>query len=114
MSNFTLWSTSELLVLFEAIQHCQKTNQNDWECVSTLMKQTMNETGMQMTEKYNGFGCAAQYNSFDIKHRDDAARKEMTIVDYAIAHLRKERIRELEVEIREREAHIFELKNSLF
>ena len=113
MSTFTTWTTSELLVLFESIQFCQKTKRNDWECVSNLVKQTMEETGMLMVEKYNGYGCASQYNEFDIQHKEDAMKKDMSIVDFAVSYFRQLRVIELEKEIREREAHIAELKSQL-
>ncbi|BFU18236.1 hypothetical protein EHI8A_026490 [Entamoeba histolytica HM-1:IMSS-B] len=111
MSAFTKWTTSELLVLFEAIQYCQRTNQDDWEYVSDLVKRTMSETGMTMNEKYNKYGCASQYNEFEIQYRELATDK--SIVDFAVNFLREKRVAELEKEIREREAHINELKSHL-
>ncbi|EDR27327.1 hypothetical protein EDI_276280 [Entamoeba dispar SAW760] len=111
MSAFTKWTTSELLVLFEAIQYCQRTNQDDWEYVSNLVKRTMSETGMTMNEKYNKYGCASQYNEFEIQYRTLASDK--SIVDFAVNFLREKRVAELEKEIREREAHINELKSHL-
>lgn len=113
MSTFTTWTTSELLVLFEAIQFCQKTKQNDWEYVSELVKTTMKETGLQMVEKYNGYGCASQYNLFDVNHKEDAQKKNVSIVDFAVDYYRQIRVMELEREIREREARVAELKSQL-
>ena len=113
MSAFTKWTTSELLVLFEAIQYCQKAKQNEWEYVSKLVKSTMSETGMTMNEKYNGYGCASQYNEFEMKYKDKAKDQDISIVDFAVDFLRQTRIVELEKEIRERETHINELKSHL-
>ncbi|ELP89008.1 hypothetical protein EIN_492970 [Entamoeba invadens IP1] len=104
------WTTSELLVLFESIQFCQKTNRDDWDCVSQLVKTTMSETGMTMNEKYNKYGCSSQYNEFELKYHTAAG--EGNIVDYAVNFLREKRVGELEKEIREREGHISSLKDS--
>ncbi|KAL7717127.1 Myb-like domain-containing protein [Entamoeba marina] len=111
MSTFTNWTTSELLVLMEAIQYCQKTNQMGWRYVSDIIKRTMSETGMTMSEKYNEYGCSSQYNDFEIRFKMFAG--DRNFVEFAVETLRDKRVKELEKEISEREQHIKELRSYL-
>ena len=111
MSTFTHWTTSELLVLMEAIQYCGKMNKTGWKYVSELVKNTMAETGMMMEQKYNEYGCSSQYNEFMLNNND--CPKDQEYIDYAVALLRARRMQELEDEINERESRIAELKKEL-
>lgn len=78
MSILINWSTSELLVLMEAIQYCQKMNLQDWGQVSLVVKQTMKETGVVIDKKYDEYGCSKQYNDFVITHKQELEKGEKT------------------------------------
>lgn len=112
MSVLINWSTSELLVLMEAIQYCQKINLQDWGQVSLVVKQTMKETGVLIDKKYDEYGCSKQYNDFVITHKQELEKGGENIVDTAIKYLRQMRIAELEAEIQQRERHVEDLKAS--